>query len=127
MDEIRISNTMALVKKCMKKFIILYKSDQDPEEMVRNSTPEQMKSGMDVWMQWSNKAGNSIVDLGSPLGFGQIVTKTGAMKAPLGVSGYSVMQAESMEELLTKLKNHPHFMTPGTSTIEVWESMPMSM
>jgi hypothetical protein len=111
----------------MKKFIILYKSDQSPEDMMRNSTPEQRKSGMDMWMQWSNKAGSSIVDLGNPLGNGQIVTKSGATKAPLGVSGYSLMQAESMDEVKTKLKDHPHFMSPGTVSIEVYEIMPLSM
>jgi hypothetical protein len=111
----------------MKKFIILYKSDQSPEEMMRNSTPEQMKSGMDMWMQWSTKAGSSIVDLGNPLGNGQIVTKSGGTKAPIGVSGYSLMQAESMDEVKTKLKDHPHFMSQGMSTIEVYEIMPLSM
>ena len=111
----------------MKKFIILYKSDQSPEEMMRTTTPEQRKSGMDMWMQWSNKAGSSIVDLGNPLGSGQIVTKSGGMKAPIGVSGYSLMQAESMDEVKMKLKDHPHFMSPGMNSIEVYEIMPLSM
>lgn len=109
----------------MKKFIVLYKSDQNPEDMMRNQTPEQMKSGMEMWMGWSKKAGNALVDLGSPLGSGQIVTKSGGSKAPLGVSGYSVMQAESMDAVKAKLKDHPHFMTPGMSTIEVYEIMPL--
>jgi hypothetical protein len=111
----------------MKKFIVLYKSDQSPEEMMRNSTPEQRKSGMDMWMQWSSKAGSSVVDLGSPLGNGQIVTKSGGTKAPIGVSGYSVMQAESMDDVKAKLKDHPHFMSQGTASIEVYEVMPLSM
>jgi hypothetical protein len=111
----------------LKKFIVLYKSDQSPEDMMRNSTPEQRKSGMDMWMGWSTKAGKSVVDLGSPLGNGQIVTKSGGTNAPIGVSGYSVMQAESVDEVKAKLKDHPHFMTPGKSTIEVYEVMPLSM
>jgi hypothetical protein len=111
----------------MKKFVVLYKSDQDPMEMMRSMTPEQSKAGMDMWMQWSGKAGSSIVDLGSPLGNGQIVSNSGGMKAPFGVSGYSIMQAESMDEVKEKLKGHPHFMTSGMSTIEVYEIMPMDM
>ena len=90
-------------------------------------TPEQSKQGMDMWNQWSEKAGSSIVDLGAPLGNGQVVTKSGGMKAPLGVSGYSLMQADSMEELKGKLQGHPHFMSPGMSTIEIYEIMPIEM
>jgi len=109
----------------MKKFVVLYKSDRDPMEMMRSMTPEQSKAGMDLWMQWSDKAGSSVVDLGAPLGMGEVVTKSGAMKAPLGVSGYSIMQAESMVELKGKLNGHPHLMTPGMSSIEIYEVMPM--
>jgi hypothetical protein len=111
----------------MNKYILLYKSDIDPEEMMRNMTPEQSKSGMDMWMQWNQKAGSSIVDLGAPLGKGQIVTKNGGSKAPTGVSGFSIMQGESVEDVKNKLKNHPHFMGPGMSSIEIYEFLPMDM
>jgi hypothetical protein len=111
----------------MNKYIILYKSDMDPEVMMKNMTPEQSKNGMDMWMQWSEKAGSSILDLGAPLGKGQIVTKNGGSKAPLGVSGFSIMQGESIEDVKGKLKSHPHFMTPGMSSIEIYEFLPMDM
>src|SRR5262252_5352939 len=111
----------------MKKFIILYKSDRSPEELMRNSTPEQRKSGMEMWTQWATGAGSALVDLGNPLGNGQVVDKSGGMRAPIGVSGYSIMQAESMDEVKEKLKNHPHFLSPGMPRIEVYEMLPLSM
>src|SRR5579862_7358268 len=111
----------------MNKYMILYKSDMDPEAMMRNMTPEQSKNGMDMWMQWSQKAGNSVVDLGNPLGKGQIVTKNGSSKAPTGVSGFTIMQGENMDDVKNKLKNHPHFMGPGMNSIEIYEFLPLSM
>jgi hypothetical protein len=111
----------------MNKYIVLYKSDIDPEEMMKSMTPEQSKNGMEMWTQWSAKAGSSIVDLGAPLGKGQIVTINGGSKAPVGVSGFSIMQGESIDDVKRKLKNHPHFMTPGMSTIEIYEFLPMDM
>jgi hypothetical protein len=111
----------------MNKYIILYKSDMDPEVMMTTMTPEQSKNGMDMWMQWNQKAGNSIIDLGAPLGKGQVVTKNGGSKAPVGISGFSIMQGESVEDVKGKLKNHPHFMTPGMSSIEIYEFLPVDM
>ena len=93
--------------------------------MMRNSTPEQMQSGMDMWMKWSSKAGNAVVDLGTPLGKGKVVTKSGVSDAPIGVSGYSIIQAESIEALLPLLKDHPHFMSTGMVSIEAYECTPI--
>jgi hypothetical protein len=78
-------------------------------------------------MQWANKAGSSLADLGSPLGFGQVLTKSGSMIAPVGVAGYPIMQGESVDEVKSKLKDHPPFMQPGMATIEVCEMMPVSI
>ena len=37
----------------MKKFMVLYMaSGADFEKMMKNSTPEQQKKGMDGWMKW---------------------------------------------------------------------------
>ena len=82
---------------------------------------------MDMWMKWNDKAGKAVVDLGAPLGMGRTVTNSGNSKAPQGVSGYTIMEAESMDKVVSLLKDHPHFMTPGMSTIEVYEAMPVMM
>ena len=109
----------------MKKFMALYMaSGPQFEKMMKDSTPEQRKKGMDAWMKWSEVAGRHIVDLGAPLGKGLRVTKTGAKDVRNELGGYSILQAESKEELTAVLKDHPHFMTPE-GYIEVVEILPL--
>ena len=40
----------------MKKFMVLYMASGPElvEKMMKNSTPEQRKKGMDAWMKWMN-------------------------------------------------------------------------
>jgi len=45
----------------MKKFIVLYMaSPADFEKMMKSSTPDQQKKGMDAWMKWMGKHKKSI-------------------------------------------------------------------
>jgi hypothetical protein len=53
----------------MKKFVVLYMaSGPEFEKMMKNSTPEQQKKGMEAWMKWMNDYKASIVEGGAPLG-----------------------------------------------------------
>ena len=109
----------------MKKFLVLYQSTVPASEQMRNVTPEQAKAGMDAWMSWAGRVGDGIVDMGSPVAAAVKLTGPGqvAMANPQ-VGGYSILQAESKDALMSLLKNHPHFMAPGAS-IEVFEFLPM--
>jgi hypothetical protein len=52
----------------MKKFMVLYMaSAADFEKMMKNSTPEQQKKGMEAWMRWMNANKTLIVEGGAPL------------------------------------------------------------
>jgi hypothetical protein len=108
----------------MKKFLVLYKAPTSSFEQMGKSTPEQQKAGMDAWMAWSKKAAKSIVDMGGPLGKSLRVTKTGTSPSTNDLGGFSILQAESKEELAESLKGHPHFMMPEGS-IELVELMPL--
>jgi hypothetical protein len=110
----------------MKKFMVLYMAfSADFEKMMKNSTPEQQKKGMDAWMKWMNANQASIVDGGAPLGKTKRVDANGASDTKNDVGGYSVVQAES-HDAAAKLfgKEHPHLQMPG-AWIEIVEVMPM--
>lgn len=107
----------------MAKFLVLYNSTVSSEELMAGSTPEQMQSGMDAWMKWSDKCGSAIIELGTPLGNGKRVTQGGVSGTDTQVSGYSVMQGETIDDVTALLAGHPHFMTPGEPTIDVLEYM----
>lgn len=96
----------------MKKFLILYLSSVSAKDQMAQSTPEQAKAGMELWMAWSKKAGSAIIDMGSPLG------PVGSSNSKVG--GYSILQAESSQAIEALLKEHPHRKAPGAS-IEIHE------
>ena len=95
----------------MTNFLVLYKADATAAEQMANATPEQAQAGMQAWMEWFSKAGDAVVDGGSPL--------SGDDRT---ISGYSIVQAESREALDALLEGHPHLMV---GTLEVYESLPM--
>ncbi|MEK7519855.1 MAG: hypothetical protein AAB581_01230 [Patescibacteria group bacterium] len=108
----------------MKKFIVLYHASEKAAEKMAAATPEEMQKGMEPWMAWAKKCGSGLVDMGTPLGNGHKVTKSGTMPSGAGVVGYSVLQAESIEEAVKMMKGHPHLDWVDGCEIEVHESLP---
>lgn len=93
------------------KFLVLYKSDVSAQQQMGQSTPEQAEAGMQEWMSWAGRAGEAIVDMGSPVG----PTSDGA---DASIGGYSILQADSREALDAVLEGHPHL---HIGTIDVHE------
>jgi hypothetical protein len=108
----------------MKKYIVIYVSPVSAREQMAKATPEQAKAGMEAWMKWSGKAGKAILDLGAPLGNTARIAAGKATDQKSDIGGFSIMQAESREQLTALLAEHPHFMMPGGS-IEVHEFLPI--
>ncbi len=109
----------------MKKFLVLYMAPVASfDQIMKNTTPEQQKAGMEAWMVWGKKAAGSIVDMGAPLGKSLKVTPAGATPTTNDLGGYSILQGESKEAVATTLTGHPHFMMPG-GFIEIVELMPV--
>ncbi|WP_236792385.1 YciI family protein [Amycolatopsis sp. GM8] len=95
----------------MTNFLVLYRADVSAAEQMANATPEQQQAGMQAWMDWFAKAGDAVVDGGSPV--------SGDDKS---IGGYSVLQAKSRDALDAILENHPH---TQIGTIEVLECLTM--
>jgi hypothetical protein len=106
----------------MAKFMIVYRATTSTREQMANATPEQMKAGMEAWMAWAGKAGDALVDLGSPLGYSTHVGS--ADSGGEDVSGYSILQADSARDITNVLDGHPHLEMPGSS-IDVLELLTM--
>ena len=110
----------------MKKFLVLYMANRaEFEKMMKNSTPEQQKKGMEAWMKWMNDNKASIVEGGAPLGKTKRVDANGTSNTKNEIGGYSVVQAES-HDAATKIfgKDHPHLKMPD-AWIEIIEVMPL--
>jgi hypothetical protein len=106
----------------MSKFMILYRSPVSAREQLASATPEQQQAGMEAWRVWAEKTDYAIADLGAPLAH---TTHVGPGTAAAdSVTGYSILNAGSADEVGTLLNGHPHLTMPGAS-IEVLELIPI--
>ena len=101
----------------MTKFIVLYLGPKTAQEQMLESTPEAAQEGMKAWTEWADRAGNGIVDMGSPLGEGREVTAAGtsAPNSTSHIGGYGIIQADNLDGAQALLDGHPHLMMPGAS------------
>jgi hypothetical protein len=72
------------------------------------ATPEQVKAGMDAWMEWAQRRGDAVVDLGVPLGEARRIDPKSVAPSSSQVAGYSILQADSLEGAVELLRDHPH-------------------
>src|SRR3989344_7714640 len=108
----------------MKKYLVLYMAPIEVmDKMMKESSPEDMKKGMDEWMEWAKKH-PEIADIGAPLGKNKRVTKEGISDVRNDVGGYSFVEAESQEAAAKVFAGSPHFELPG-AYIEVLECVKM--
>jgi hypothetical protein len=106
----------------MKKFVVLYLGPKAAQEQMQESSPEAAQEGMKAWMEWAQRAGDGIVDMGNPLGAGKEITATGTSDSSTGVAGYGILQADDLAGAQALVDGHPHLMMPGAS-IQVYESL----
>ena len=102
----------------MTKYLVLYRAKTTAAEQMAQGTPEQAQAAMEAWGAWAARAGDAVLDLGSPLG---LVEAGGDEGDPIG--GYSILQADSSEALARVLDGHPH--TASGGTIEILEVLAM--
>jgi hypothetical protein len=88
-----------------------------------NSTPEEAAAGMEAWMAWAGRCGDSLVDLGLPLGDVTSVSAGGSSSAETSVAGFSILEADSRDAAVALLNGHPHLAWGGT--IELHEGLPL--
>ena len=75
------------------------------------------------WPAWFNKLGDQLVDRGSPLQSGNVLQNNGSTgDSATNFNGYSIIQAEDMEAVISLLRDHP-FLAIGidANSIEIFE------
>ena len=110
----------------MKNFLVTYHSTPESMEAMASATPEQMADGMKPWLEWQERVGSSLVEMGSPLCASQKLTASSTDGAcSNSVTGYSIIQADDMAGAKKVLENHPHLGWDNGAWVEVHESMAM--
>jgi hypothetical protein len=107
----------------MSQYIMIYKGEAtDMSDM----TEEQAGEVMAKWGAWMGEVGTALVDVGSPFGEGISVIDNGSTGLPAALTGYSIVEAESLD-VASKLANgHPYLSEgAGSFAIEIFEMMPV--
>lgn len=106
----------------MSKFVVIYAAPESAEATMENNDPAAAADGMQAWMDWAGRAGQHLTDMGAPLGNGREISTTGTSDTAAGVGGYSILEAEDMDQALALMDGHPHLMMPGAS-IQVYPAL----
>jgi YCII-related domain len=106
------------------KFMVLYRSSVSAQEQMASASPEQAQAGMEMWMRWAEKVGPAMVDMGSPLGPSRSVPSGAHTETGSTIAGFSILEADSADDVVALLDDHPHLQAPGAA-IEVLEYLEM--
>jgi hypothetical protein len=99
----------------MAKFLYLYHGGGPP------ASPEEGEKVMQAWMAYFGRVGEKLLDGGAPLGPSRSIK--GAPNS--GCTGYSIIEAASLDDAQALTDGHPHLMSGGT--IEICEALPITM
>ena len=108
----------------MKKYMVLYHAPPSFNEKMMGMSQDEMMAEMGRWKVWMDNCGDAMVDMGTPLQGGISVMKSGKEDSSREVTGYSMIQAESMDAAMELVKGHPHLAMDDSCTIEIHESLP---
>src|SRR5262245_28516193 len=88
-------------------------------------TEEEQKAVMDAWGAWFGSMGEAVTDWGAPFGASATIASDGAVSnaGRSGLSGYSVLQADSLDAALGMAKGCPVLSSGGS--VEVYEGIGM--
>jgi len=103
----------------MGKFVLAYRGGSMAE------TDAEQQEVMTQWMNWFGALGDAVVDGGNPFGPSATVSSDGSVKdgSPSSLTGYSIVNAETLAEACDKAKGCPVLASGGS--IDVYEAVPI--
>jgi hypothetical protein len=106
----------------MAKFLLLFSGGGMPE------TEEESARVMKAWTDWYTRLGAAVVDPGNPISpMAKSITSNGKISdGPVGsmASGYTILQAGSLDEAAKMAQGCPHLLAGGeVSVFETFDVM----
>jgi len=109
----------------MAKFLLLYKGPATPMDQM---TEEQTAKIMAGWQTWLEKAGQVVVDIGTPLSGGKSVVDNGSEGSLDQLTGYTIVQADNLEAVVSLVDGHPFLSDKtGNFSVDIYEMLPNPM
>jgi hypothetical protein len=91
----------------MARYLVTYHGQGMPDD------PAMMEQAKNAFVAWVGSAGDAIVDPGAPLRMVHQVA-SGQAEAPAEIGGYSIIQADSVDDAAAVLASHPYVGRGGT-------------
>ena len=82
-------------------------------------------TGIQAWHKWVADHGDSIAEMGSPLGKTKRADRNGISETRNEMGAWTVVKANSHEEAAKLFLDHPHFMIFPGDRVEVMECLPI--
>jgi hypothetical protein len=104
----------------MAKYLFVYHGGKPP------ANPAEIPEVMNAWGAWFGSLGAAVIDGGNPVGKSSTVKADGSLVSDGGAnpaSGYSLIEASSIEDAHAKAKGCPLLKAGGT--IEIAQAMDM--
>lgn len=104
----------------MSRYMLSYLGGNPP------STPEEGKQHFAKYMEWLGELGDAAISPANPLKDTQVVSPDGSVSSGSNttMSGYTVIEADSMEGALTIAKGCPFLETGGSLEVSEMVEMP---
>lgn len=103
----------------MARYMLLYKGAATDMSAM---SPEEIETEMGMWMAWYGGLGDSVTDMGAPFGHASSVVDDGSAGTPSGLTGYSIVEADSLEAAQAMTAGHPYIREGnGNYAIDVFE------
>lgn len=103
----------------MAKYVLAYRGGSTGE------TEADQQEAMTQWMNWFGSLGDSVLDAGNPFGPSAGIDSDGTVADgdTSGFTGYSIIDAATLNEACDKAKGCPVLSSGGA--IEVYEAVPI--
>lgn len=101
----------------MANYVLVYKGGGG-----QPASEEQRQAVLGAWMRWYEGLGAAVVDGGNPFGASAVVAPDGSTTngAPSGLTGYTIVSADSLDAAVAKAKDCPVLSDGGS--VEVYET-----
>ena len=107
----------------MAKYMMVYKGAATD---MLDMTEEQIAEVMAAWGAWMQNVGPALADIGTPFGPGISIVDNGTMGTATSLSGYSIIEANSIEGAQALANDHPYLSDgKGHYAIDVYELLPV--
>ncbi len=97
----------------MAKYLLIYHGGNQPQG------EDEGKAVMAAWTAWFDGLGAAVADGGNPTGAAKAVAPDGSVADydPASLTGYSILEADSLDAAVTMAKDCPHLSAGGTVTV----------